>query len=420
MAGSQSNSKLIGSERRRARRHPAAKVPHVHASILAGPDVKIVDVSPHGLLVESDVRLIPGAGICLTIKFANESHMLGGRVARVDTAVVGNKMKYRAGIALDGLFAPFDLPTPEPSPSEEASTAVAAPEAGAADGSATAPPSTDLETSASGMEALRQTLAEQRRTQQHDVRVIEMLKAALRASEVARKELEEARRRECETWEQERRTFEQALELAARHKERLSAELAASEERTGALAKELEEERVSALARDAVLQEQLQGATGKCEESLQELVALRESHRALSRSLDEERAMLADLLREKDRLIAELEQAGADLDAASRDRDRANDDCRQGEVLRARLAKQLETAERWCADQHELIYQLWQQALRSTSLIEGWKSLQRERGTAAAPAKGAPADVMLPAPITSTPIETSTPDLAPSAVRVSE
>jgi predicted nucleic acid-binding Zn-ribbon protein len=390
MAGFQNKSRLLGAERRRGRRHPVAELPDVHASILAGPDVKIVDVSPHGLLVESDIRLIPGAGICLTIKFANESHMLGGRVARVDTTIAGEKVRYRAGIALDGLFAPFDLPVPEPdtpTPSDVAGPEGSETGLGELSESASSPSS--IETNAPDFGVLREALGEQP-AQDHDVHVIETLKAALRASETARKETDEAHARERDTWGQERRSFEQALEIAARHKDRLSAELTASGERSRTLAKELEDLRGTASAEHALLQGQLQGATGKFEELHRELLALRESHAALSRTLDDERSMIAELLREKDRLLSELEQVSADLNAAAHQRDRAHADLRQSEMERGRLAKQLEVTERWCADQHELIYQLWQQTLRSTALIEGWKSVQWERGTDAPAVESTP------------------------------
>jgi hypothetical protein len=396
MATPSDTLRKIPAERRRGRRHPAAKVPHIHASILAGPDVKIVDVSPHGLLIETDVRLIPGAGICLTIAVGNESHMLGGRVARVDAAVSGKSVMYRAGIALDGLFAPFDLssqesePTgatepapPAPGPAGEKPVRAATPEA---------PPAAPV-----AIEALREALTRQHQAQQHETEVVDTLKAALRASERSRRESEQVYLRERETWAQERRSFEQALEIAARHKEKLSGELAASDDRVKTIANELETIRAAAAAEQALFEEQLRGESHKTEASLRELIELRESQRLLTRTLDEERAMLADLLQEKDRLIADLESAGADLERTSLERDRANERWQAGEVERVRLARQLEVSERWCADQHELIYQLWQQALRSTSLIEGWKSIRHTSADAA------------PDPVVSTPASTDLP-----------
>lgn len=397
MATPSANLRKIPAERRRGRRHPAAKVPHIHASILAGPDVEIVDVSPHGLLIETDVRLIPGAGICLTIAVGNESHMLGGRVARVDAAVSGKSVMYRAGIALDGLFAPFDLSSqeseatgatePEPpapgSPPGEKPVRAATPEASPA-----APVA---------IEALREALTRQHQAQQHETEVVDTLKAALRASERSRRESEQLYLRERETWAQERRSFEQALEIAARHKEKLSGELASSHDRVKTIANELETVRAAAAAEQALFEEQLRGESRKTEASLQELIELRESQRLLTRRLDEERAMLADLLQEKDRLIAELESAGTDLERTSLERDRANERWQAGEVERLRLARQLEVSERWCADQHELIYELWQQALRSTSLIEGWKSIRHTSADAA------------PDPVVSTPAPTDLP-----------
>lgn len=388
-----------------------SRLPKVHASILAGPDLKIIDVSPSGLLVETDVRLIPGAGICLTIKFENESHMVGGRVARVDTALVGNRMKYRAGIALDGVFAPFDLPAPEDRSSEAAGAPASRPKNDGPDSRSV--PAGQL--GQSGVDALRQALDEQRRNHEHGQRTIEMLKAALRGSEGSRRQLEEECSREREAWQKERHTLEQALEIAARHKEKLSAELTAAASREKTLTRELEEERAAALSQRVTLQEQLEAANGRADETVRELEALRDSNRCLERTLDEERAMLAGLLEEKERLLAQLEVLRTKLEILSQERERLDDDRCRSDNERERLAKQLDAAERWCADQHELIYELWQQTLRSTSLIEGWKSSHRRQTPASReqrPARSDQGEAVLPAKIE--PSTDDTPELAPN------
>lgn len=375
------------SERRRARRHPASRLPKVHVSILAGPDVKLVDVSPQGLLVESEVRLIVGAAVCLTVKFDNESHLVGGRVARVSATLDGKTVRYLAGIALDGSFAPFDLPGPE-----HCAATTPAPQ--------TPAQQTDKTTAGVNPESVSKLASAptpaaeaEQREQQPDRRMIAMLKSALQASERSRMDADTDQRKTRETWEQERRTFEQALEIAARHKDKLSSALqtSAAEARDAAMA--LQEERAAAQALQAALQDQLAAATARSTDLARELDEIREANTRLERTLDEERAMLGGLLEEKDTLLAQLEEFRVRTAALSAERDQASDASARSHAEQKRLSQQLEAAERWCADQHALIYELWQQGLRSTALIEGWKSSRtgREDRTGAPPAVLQPA-----------------------------
>lgn len=321
-------SRSKAAERRRARRHPATRLSAVRASILAGPDVEVVNVSPQGVLVASTVRLMPGAGICLNVWSHGKHHLLSGRIARVDTTIEGGRAKYHAGIALDSDFPVFDLPeaTDELAPPapETPNGPVAASESSA---SVYAPSPEAL----AELTALRATLQEQRTHEQTQQRTVEMLKAALSSSERARKTLEEERLAQQVTWDEERL--------------RLQAET----DRLAGYADELEKQ----------------------------ALAIRERERSLERALEEERGMLATLLREKEQLLGDVGAFRAEAAAAAQ----AREELQQTRAERAqdalRHAAQLEATEAWCADQQELIYQLREDMLRSYALLEGWQSSRR-------------------------------------------
>src|SRR5512138_2345449 len=89
----------------------------VHANILAGPDVLVLEMSRRELLLEADVRLTPGAGICLNVTIGDANYLAGGRVARVDATLAGGQVRYRAGVVLDNEMPAFDqaaVTTPKP------------------------------------------------------------------------------------------------------------------------------------------------------------------------------------------------------------------------------------------------------------------------------------------------------------------
>jgi len=159
----------------------------VHANILAGPDVQVLEMSRRELLLEADVRLTPGAGICLNVTIGDANYLAGGRVTRVDATLSGGQVRYRAGIALDNDMPAFEQPVARSTRTE----ASPAPPAGAAE------------------EEPMDTAQEQ-----------QILKTALRSAESHRKELAEelhALQAERARWDEQRKTFEQRI-AAAEHK----------------------------------------------------------------------------------------------------------------------------------------------------------------------------------------------------------
>jgi chromosome segregation ATPase len=153
----------------------------VHANILAGPDVRVVSLSRRDLVLESDVRLTPGAGICLNITIGGANYLAGGRIGKVDATLSGGQVKYRAGVTLDSEMPAFEMADP----TETRTEASPPPQAGVAEDHA--------------MDAAQQQ---------------QLLKTALRSAEAARKELAEELNTERVKWEDLRKSLEQRIAAA--------------------------------------------------------------------------------------------------------------------------------------------------------------------------------------------------------------
>jgi hypothetical protein len=351
-----SETRPIGesAERRRSRRHSAAEL-SVRASILAGPELEVINISREGVLVASDVRLTEGVGICLHVWSNGQHQLLGGRVARVDISSDGGR-KYRAGIALDADFPPFDLSTGPPA---IASDAVEPNQAGA-------------RVVQAELTNLRGALEERRRREEDHLRTVEMLKAALRSSERARKEVQQEQAADRAMWDEERRRLQAELELAVRHASERDEHLTASAERE----ERLVEERSQWLAEREALVERVRAAEAAAAASVLRSSAQEERERLLVRAIEEERTMLAGLLQEKERLFSDLEAARLEADAVRRAREQLEQACRDRERQAQELGARLEATEGWCADQQELIYRLREDMLRSCAMLESWQTSQ--------------------------------------------
>jgi chromosome segregation ATPase len=441
----------------------------VHASILAGPEVSLVGISRQELIIESDVRLAPGAGICLNVTIADANYLAGGRITKVDAALSAGRVKYRAGVKLDNEVPAFDLESAEPV--KLCAEEVPPPEA---------PPNT----------------AEDPMDQQQ---TLQMLKTALRSSEAHRKQLTEEYTAARATWDAERRALDariaqaektataagqqvhtsreaerllagkHAQEQAAWTKERAAlqekakqiearaaqgdaranqldarvqqaeAQAKAFEARVNELeprlkqleprlkeleprlreleprVKELEpkvkdlearlaqsdaaakksagridelqkesaatqERERAALARVKELetsarsaQEAMKKRELRVEELGRDLTAARENEQRLSRSLEEQKKRLDAMLRDKEKQDAELDAALATVTAAEQRIGTHEKERRDWTAQKERLTARLQTTEKWCADQQQLLYELQQQLGRATTLLDGWK-----------------------------------------------
>jgi predicted nucleic acid-binding Zn-ribbon protein len=220
---------------RRARRFPADLLPNLKATILAGPDVRVINVSKFGMLIESDVRLSPNASVCLNITLEGRTFPASGRVLRVDAALSGGRVKYRAGVALDSEVAAFDVevdderaappapaaaPVPAPAPAPAPAAAAGAAPAKAAKPAPPQPqtrPAAQPQAPPAAPPQPPRPAADTASPQQ--AQELQLLRTALKTSEAQRKELTAALEAERARWDDQRREHEQstaeARQLAA-------------------------------------------------------------------------------------------------------------------------------------------------------------------------------------------------------------
>jgi hypothetical protein len=77
-----SQSAASGDERRASPRLPASAVPNLQAKLVAGPDVRLIDVSRRGVLVETPTRLLPGSPVRMRFVVEDATLVLRGAVVR--------------------------------------------------------------------------------------------------------------------------------------------------------------------------------------------------------------------------------------------------------------------------------------------------------------------------------------------------
>lgn len=91
-----------GAERRTSPRVPASAVPHLKARLLAGPDVRLVDLSRRGVLLETQTRLLPGSPVRLKFVADDATLVLKGAVVRSSVCTFGEQgLIYRTAVAFD-------------------------------------------------------------------------------------------------------------------------------------------------------------------------------------------------------------------------------------------------------------------------------------------------------------------------------
>jgi hypothetical protein len=304
-------------DRRQSPRHPATRLPSLRASILAGPDVQVINVSRRGLLVESDVRLVPWAGVCLHITSDDQIYTVGGRIVRVDAALVGGRLKYRAGVLLDKDFAIFDLST------EQSVLASVLDTSGDTASSPERQPEIESEPGASTV-TTRQDVPRPRAEASQRPEAFEKLQVAVAVSETYQKRTAESHAAERARWDAERRALETRLRDAERQADELSRHLAAAREAEQRLAREHQEERTK-----------LEAALHALQQQLSEL----EGHQA---------ALIATSTQH----LKTYEQEREDWATQT-----------------SRLSTQLEQTEAWCTDQQDLLYNIRQEMSRVFALM---------------------------------------------------
>jgi hypothetical protein len=118
------------NERRTEIRHDAAKLGAVTARLIGGSEVRLVNFSNRGILVESDSRLLIGARASVRITTSDASVVVTGRVVRSRVkGLVNGVLVYDAGLNLDSELSlasaeVLEAAAPAKTPAAEAPAAV--------------------------------------------------------------------------------------------------------------------------------------------------------------------------------------------------------------------------------------------------------------------------------------------------------
>jgi hypothetical protein len=100
-------------------------VPHLKARLLAGPEVRLVDISRRGILLETESRLLPGSPIRVKFVANDATLVMKGSVIRSNVTIVsGEGVMYRTAVAFDEDISLCDerLWQEDPSPAEDPPT----------------------------------------------------------------------------------------------------------------------------------------------------------------------------------------------------------------------------------------------------------------------------------------------------------
>ena len=98
-------------DRRKAVRLEPSQIPALKsARLVAGPEVKLINLSSSGALLESSTRILPGTGICIRLVATDATFLLRGRVLQSRASSLhGSELIYECRIALDEEFSLLSL-----------------------------------------------------------------------------------------------------------------------------------------------------------------------------------------------------------------------------------------------------------------------------------------------------------------------
>ncbi len=105
----------VAKERRAFPRRPASELTFLKSvRLLAGPEVRLVDVSRGGALLESDTPLPPGTRICLRLVTTDTTLLIDGRVLRSRVSCLQpGLVRYKSAVQFDEEVALFSEERPE-------------------------------------------------------------------------------------------------------------------------------------------------------------------------------------------------------------------------------------------------------------------------------------------------------------------
>jgi hypothetical protein len=101
-------------DRRRAPRHDAAHLGSVITRVIGGGEVKLLDFSRSGVLIESDTRLAIGAKATIRLTTTDASLTVRGSVVRSKVAGVNGTIVYHTALHLDDDLTVLEKNVPAP------------------------------------------------------------------------------------------------------------------------------------------------------------------------------------------------------------------------------------------------------------------------------------------------------------------
>ncbi len=101
-------------DRRRAPRHDAAHLGSVITRVIGGGEVKLLDFSRSGVLIESDTRLAIGAKATIRLTTTDASLTVRGEVVRSKVAGVNGTLLYHTALQLEDDLTALEKNVPAP------------------------------------------------------------------------------------------------------------------------------------------------------------------------------------------------------------------------------------------------------------------------------------------------------------------
>ena len=88
--------------RRASVRRPASRVPELKARVVAGREVRLVNVSKRGVLFETEERLLPNTSVRIRFQAAERAAVIAGRVVRSSVSRLSERtLAYKTAVSLD-------------------------------------------------------------------------------------------------------------------------------------------------------------------------------------------------------------------------------------------------------------------------------------------------------------------------------
>jgi PilZ domain len=115
------SSRGDGDDRRRAPRIEANKLGTVITRVIGGGEVRLLDFSRSGVLIESDTRLAIGAKATIRLTTTDASLTVRGQVVRSKVAGVNGTIVYHTALALDDDLTVLERTVPAPPAKSETS-----------------------------------------------------------------------------------------------------------------------------------------------------------------------------------------------------------------------------------------------------------------------------------------------------------